>query len=122
MPNLVLALGLLGAFATGDATPRPTDAVDLGSAPAQSYVILAAHDGGRGGPPPGKGPGGGADHHEDGDDSHDEGHDDTSHDDGHDSGEDEGKRGPRYMGGRGVADLKTGFGHRFDSEAVIFRH
>ncbi len=99
--------------------------------PGQS---LAAHSGGRGGPPPGKGPGGGSDHHDDHDSSHELGHDDETHDDethddshaegGHESGgeEDEGKRGPRYKGGRSVANLKSGFGHSFTSESVIFRH
>ena len=87
----------------------------------QAGVLLAVHDGGRGGPPPGKGPSSGSDHHDDHDEAHDSGADDDSHDDeGHDEGE--GKRGPRYKGGRGVSDLKSGFGHRFDSEAVIFRH
>lgn len=96
-------------------------------------LALAAHSGGRGGPPPGKGPSGGSDHHDDHDSSHDLGHedetDDETHDDshaegGHDSGgeEDEGKRGPRYKGGRSVANLKGGFGHSFTSESVIFRH
>jgi hypothetical protein len=90
---------------------------------------LAAHSGGRGGPPPGKGPSGGSDHHDDHDSSHDLGHEDETHDDshaegGHESGggEDEGKRGPRYKGGRSVASLKSGFGHSFTSESVIFRH
>jgi hypothetical protein len=123
MPNLVLALGLFGLIAAGDVAPSPTNTAYLGAAPVQSYVVLAAHDGGRGGPPPGKGPSSDSDHHDDHDDSHEDGHDEESHDDGgHDSGDDEGKRGPRYMGGRGVADLKSGFGHRFDSETVIFRH
>lgn len=132
MPNAILALGLFGLIASGDAVPETADGVyhmvAPAQTPAQTYVILAAHEGGRGGPPPGKGPSSGADHHDDHDDSHDPGHDDDgghddeSHDDDRAEGHDDGKRGPRYMGGRGVADLKSGFGHRFDSEAVIFRH
>jgi hypothetical protein len=85
-------------------------------------TLLAAHEGGRGGPPPGKGTSSGTDHHDDHDDSHETDHDE-GHDDGHSSdGHDDEKRGPRYKGGRSVADLKSGFGHSFDAESVIFRH
>jgi len=124
MPNLLLALGLLGLLTPGSVGLDTPDVGYVAAAPA--YVVLAAHDGGRGGPPPGKGPGEASGHHEDVDDrnetGHETGHDDGGHEDGHDTGDDEGKRGPRYLGGRGVADLKTGFGHRFDSETAIFQH